>query len=403
MIYLSTIMSSDIWDLKALYEGANVQRLVASVTIMESLPIREWAKGGELLLTSSRTLPENEQDLLELLHDMQRLSTAALAVKCRETDEHMARVKRLSILAQEWQIPIFLIPPQRTYLSLTNAINRLLSLADEQGSLVSYADKAYVDQAHAAGLQVWGMLGDVNGSPVKTGDVLAGASAIANIIQQLMQIATDCGMDGINVDFESIREDSAPQYLQFLKELCVAAHAQNLVVSTDNFVPTYTKYYKRAEQAKTVDYLIIMGYDEHTASSEEIGSVASLPFVEQGIQDTLKEVPAGQVINAIPFYTRSWVETFGTSVPESQALGMDAAAAFVEEHGIVTAWDASVGQNVGSVEDGSARYSIWLEDEQSVEAKMKLIDQYDLAGVAGWRLGFERASVWNKIAQYLAE
>ena len=57
MIYLSTIMSSDIWDLKALYEGANVQRLVASVTIMESLPIREWAKGGELLLTSSRTLP----------------------------------------------------------------------------------------------------------------------------------------------------------------------------------------------------------------------------------------------------------------------------------------------------------------------------------------------------------
>lgn len=277
------------------------------------------------------------------------------------------------------------------------------SLADEQGSLVSYADKAYVDQAHAAGLQVWGMLGDVNGSPVKTGDVLAGASARTNIIQQLMQIATDCGMDGINVDFESIREDSAPQYLQFLKELCVAAHAQNLVVSTDNFVPTYTKYYKRAEQAKTVDYLIIMGYDEHTASSEEIGSVASLPFVEQGIQDTLKEVPAGQVINAIPFYTRSWVETFGTSVPESQALGMDAAAAFVEEHGIVTAWDASVGQNVGSVEDGSARYSIWLEDEQSVEAKMKLIAQYDLAGVAGWRLGFERASVWNIIAQYLAE
>ena len=138
MIYLSTIMSSDIWDLKALYEGANVQRLVASVTIMESLPIREWAKGGELLLTSSRTLPENEQDLLELLHDMQRLSTAALAVKCRETDEHMARVKRLSILAQEWQIPIFLIPPQRTYLSLTNAINRLLSLADEQDTLKEY-------------------------------------------------------------------------------------------------------------------------------------------------------------------------------------------------------------------------------------------------------------------------
>lgn len=107
MIYLSTIMSSDIWDLKALYEGANVQRLVASVTIMESLPIREWAKGGELLLTSSRTLPENEQDLLELLHDMQRLSTAALAVKCRETDEHMARVKDFPYWRRNGRFPFF--------------------------------------------------------------------------------------------------------------------------------------------------------------------------------------------------------------------------------------------------------------------------------------------------------
>lgn len=275
------------------------------------------------------------------------------------------------------------------------------SLADGQGNLISYADSSYVEQAHAAGLQVWGLLGDVDGSAVNTGSVLSSAEARANIIQQLMQIAAECGMDGINVDFESIREESAPQYLQFLKELCAAAHQQNLIVSTDNFVPTYTGYYKRAEQAKTVDYIIIMGYDEHTASSEEAGSVASLPFVEQGIADTLAEVPAEQVINAVPFYTRGWVETFGSTVPESQTLSMDEADVFVTEHGIETYWDASVGQNVGSVETGDARYSIWLEDEQSIAEKMKLIQKYDLAGVAEWRLGFERSTVWEIIAQYM--
>jgi spore germination protein YaaH len=274
------------------------------------------------------------------------------------------------------------------------------SLGDAQGNLVSYADRSYVEQAHAAGLQVWGMLGDVDGSPVDTGTVLAGSEARANIISQLMQIAADCGMDGINVDFESIREDSAPQYLQFLKELCVAAHQQGLIVSTDNFVPTYTEYYKRAEQAKTVDYLIIMGYDEHTASSEEAGSVASLPFVEQGITDSLREVPAQQLINAIPFFTRGWVETFGSAVPESQAFGMDEASAFVAEHGIETYWDESLGQDVGSVETAEARYSIWLEDEKSVEKKLELVSEYDLAGAAFWRLGFERASVWDVIAEY---
>ncbi len=276
-----------------------------------------------------------------------------------------------------------------------------LSVGDDQGKLISYAEKAYVDQAHAAGVQVWAMLGDVNGGSVDVDQILAHASVRSTLISQLMQVAADCGLDGINVDFERIREDSAPQYLQFLKELCVAAHQQGLVVSVDNFVPLYTKYYKRREQAKTVDYLIIMGYDEHTASSEEIGSVASLPFVEEGITDTLQEVPKGQVINAIPFYTRGWIETFGNAVPESQALGMDGADAFAKQYGIETVWDASVGQKTGSTEDGQARYSIWMEDEESIAEKMKLIVQYDLAGMAAWRLGLERSSAWDVINSYL--
>lgn len=276
-----------------------------------------------------------------------------------------------------------------------------LSIGDDQGNLISYAEKTYVDQAHAAGVKVWAMLGDVNGGSVDVDQVLAHASVRSTLISQLMQVAADCGLDGINVDFEGIREDSAPQYLQFLKELCMAAHPQGLVISVDNFVPLYTKYYKRGEQAKTVDYLIIMGYDEHTASSEEIGSVASISFVEQGITDTLKEVDASQVMNAIPFYTRGWIETFGNGVPESQALGMDGADSFVEQYGIETVWDASVGQRTGSAEDGKARYSIWMEDEESIAEKMKLIVQYDLAGMAAWRLGLERSSAWDVINSYL--
>lgn len=141
MIYLSTIMNSDIWNLTPLHESINVQRIVASVTIMESLPIKDWAKGGELLLTSSKTLPESEQELLGLLTDMQQLSTAALAIKCKETEKELAQVRKLANLAQDKQIPIFLIPPQRTYLSLTNAINRLLSQEVERDSLKEYLMK----------------------------------------------------------------------------------------------------------------------------------------------------------------------------------------------------------------------------------------------------------------------
>ena len=114
------------------------------------------------------------------------------------------------------------------------------------------------------------------------------------------------------MDFEQLTEASIPHYIQFLRELSAAAHAANLVVSVDTAVPQpFTEYYNRGEQAKTIDYMVMMGYDEHYAGSEEAGSVASLPFVESGIQTLLEDIPAEKIICAIPFYTRIWTENFG--------------------------------------------------------------------------------------------
>ena len=275
--------------------------------------------------------------------------------------------------------------------------------ANAEGDLESLAEKSYVDRAHGAGMQVWGTLSDVSGGEFTSGTILKTHDVRAHVITQLLDIAAETGMDGINVDIENLVEDEIPQFLQFLRELCVAAHEKNIIVSSDNYVPQYTGYYNRKEQAKTVDYIVIMGYDEHTNGSAEAGSVASLPFVEKGIQDTLAEVPASQVINAIPFYTRGWTSWFGDERPDSEALGMNDADNFAETHGIYLSWDSSIGQRSGTAVTDEARYSIWMEDEQSLEEKMKLIRKYNLAGVGAWRLGFERDGVWQIINSYMSQ
>lgn len=217
-----------------------------------------------------------------------------------------------------------------------------------------------------------------------------------------MGFADSSGMDGINVDFEQLSQEGIPHFLQFLRELTLKAHEKNLVVSVDNPVPqNYNRYYKRGTQGKIVDYVIIMGYDEHYSGGEEAGSVSSLPFVEDGIRQTLKEVPAEKVINAIPFYTRVWTETFGQELPTSEVLSMDGADRYIQEHQMAKTWDAKLGQNVAISENDAARYTIWVEDEQSIEEKMKVIQSYGLAGVAQWRLGLERSTVWEIINRYL--
>ncbi len=275
------------------------------------------------------------------------------------------------------------------------------SVTDETGTISSLASADYVKLAHDAGREVWGLIDNFNEAFDETTD-LAYASVRSRIIEQLLAEAASCGMDGINVDFENLKEAGIPHYLQFLRELTSAAHAQNLVVSVDTPVPqAYTMYYQRGEQARFVDYMIVMAYDEHFAGSEEAGSVSSLPFVQQAVEEMTRVMPADQVICGIPFYTRVWTEKFGQSAITSEVLGMDGAKNYAKENQMTETWDASLGQNVATVETSDARYTIWMEDEQSMEEKLKVIQSADLAGVAEWKLGFERVDVWSLISEYI--
>ena len=275
------------------------------------------------------------------------------------------------------------------------------SVTDETGTISSLASADYVKLAHDAGREVWGLIDNFNEAFDETTD-LAYASVRSRIIEQLLAEAASCGMDGINVDFENLKEAGIPHYLQFLRELTSAAHAQNLVVSVDTPVPqAYTMYYQRGEQARFVDYMIVMAYDEHFAGSEEAGSVSSLPFVQQAVEEMTRVMLADQVICGIPFYTRVWTEKFGQSAITSEVLGMDGAKNYAKENQMTETWDASLGQNVATVETSDARYTIWMEDEQSMEEKLKVIQSADLAGVAEWKLGFECVDVWSLISKYI--
>ena len=139
--------------------------------------------------------------------------------------------------------------------------------------------------------------------------------------------------------------------------------------------------------------MIIMGYDEHYVGSTEAGSVASLPWVEKGVQDTLAEVPAERTILAIPFYTRLWKTTGGALT--SEAIGMEQAQQVITENNVQTVWDGSVGQNYGTYETQDSTYEIWLEDAQSIAEKVKLIPKYELAGGGSVETGIRKQ-------QYLA-
>ncbi len=289
-------------------------------------------------------------------------------------------------------------------------------LNDNEGNIYSLASREYVEYCHKQNVEVWGLVSNLENPDADATYVLTHTSTRDYLTNQIISAAIEYNLDGINLDFEALR-DVGDAYIQFIRELSIKCENNDLVLSIDNYVPSsYTAFYNRSEQAVFADYVIIMAYDEHYSGSEDIGSVSSIGFVEKGVTDTLQEVPAEQTILGIPFYSRVWEltpkEGAGEDV-ESASEGYLPYTFTCTEEGMQTIEDrytANGAQPVWSEEDGQyvaeykaeeKTYKIWIENEVSLEEKLKVMKEHGLAGAAYWKLGLERPSAWDSIIKYV--
>lgn len=274
-------------------------------------------------------------------------------------------------------------------------------LSGNTGSYVCNASRNYVNYAHNQGIDVWAVIDNFN-MECDLHEVLKNTAQRDALIANLVADCKSYDIDGINVDFEQVSPETASHYIQFIRELSVACHKNDLILSVDNYVPTaYTAFYNREEQGRYVDYVVIMGYDEHTGNSDVAGSVASIGFVEQGIADTLASVEASKVINGIPFFTRGWATTDGEV--SAKTYTMSSQQQFIKDHGIEVAWDEEWGQYYGENTIDGTSYEIWMEDAESLREKLAVMNKYGVAGVAQWKLGLETSDVWAVIEEYMNE
>lgn len=278
------------------------------------------------------------------------------------------------------------------------------SLTDNEGSFRSYAAREYVDKAHGAGIQVWGVWDNFNyeletSTPVSSYEVLSSTSKRQRLAQNIVETAAGLGLDGVNIDFEGISVECGEHYVQFLRELSVLCRKEKLILSTDNYVPfQFNNHYRLDTQGKVVDYVIIMGYDEHWHGSGDPGSVASIGYVSNGLDKTLEQVPAEKIVNALPFYTILW-KTEGTQVTD-QYITLSNMKSFVSRLSQPPVWDEDTCQNYAEWQNGNARYQIWIEDEESIKVKLNVMSSKGIGGVAVWRIGYGTPEAWALVSAF---
>lgn len=379
------------------FKGGIKSPILKDVEAKEEVSVLEQGESWTKVLT--------EDGIIGYLKNRMLSSTETKTRKSDKEPETFAHITKDSTICMAWH--------QVTNHSANNAISSVLAstkginvisptwfyLNDNEGHLANLASLDYVNYCHSQNVEVWALFSNLENKDADSAEVLTHTSKRQNLVNQIISMAIQYNLDGINLDFEALsREKVGDAYIQFVRELSIKCANNGIVLSVDNYVPTeYTSFYNRREQANFADYVVIMGYDEHYAGSDE-GSVSSLGWVKQGVSDTLDEVPASQVILGMPFYTRVW--TIDDPVT-SQVYSMRGANDLLTTMGAKKTWQADNGQNYAEFKDGDKICKVWLEDSASAEERLKLMQDKKLAGASFWKLGLETSDIWDTIIKYI--
>lgn len=337
--------------------------------------------------------------------------------KQEETFKHIKKDKPINLLWHQVSSANASKNAISSVLSESKGVNVIsptwFKVADNDGNIKSIASSDYVEYCHDHGVEVWGLVSDFEVDGVDIGYILTHTSSRQNLVNQLVAKAVEFNLDGINIDFEALDNSIAGEaYMQFLRELSIKLHALEISLSTD--VPTYTStnnaVYNYGEQAYFVDYIIIMGYDEHYGQESGEGSVASLSWTQNALEKTLAlGVPADQIVLGMPFYTKLWILT--PKIEENSAevtyvigfenVGMDSAKKWMNNNISQPEWLEDCGQYYGVCEKDDVIYKMWLEDTTSLEKRLQQMKEYSLAGAAFWKSGLECDEAWDVIIKYI--
>lgn len=272
-------------------------------------------------------------------------------------------------------------------------------IVDGDGSVENNGDKGYTDSAHSSGYMVWATITNnmaTKGSTAFTTKTFNNSGLLNRSVAQYIFYSCLYDVDGINIDYEDVADGDAAGLVAFTALLRNYTERQGLVLSIDTLIPRpWTIEYDRAALAKYVDYLAVMTYDEHYAGSPAAGSIASLPWVEEALKATLKEVPASKLLLGIPLYTRIWTVDSTGKIVSNPSAKMETARTTVQSNNLTPVWLDKEKQYYAEYANGANTSKIWLEDSRSIANRLNLVSRYSLAGSACWQFSQGEDDIWD--------
>ena len=299
---------------------------------------------------------------------------------------------------------------QGTTLDGVNVVSPAFFHLSEDGLIdenIGQEGENYVEWAHSNNYRVWPMISNAEIGMDVTSEVMNSYEKRKALIEELVNVCVKYDLDGINVDFENMKQEDIDLFSRFIIELTPRLKEIGAVTSVDVTAPdgaeTWSLCFDRHVLGDVADYLIFMAYDQYGASSNKAGSTAAYDWVKVNLDKFIEteEVEKEKLILAVPFYTRLWTtDEDGNVLNSPSTVTMDDIDSVIP-NGADKTWLEDEKQNYIEYEQNGNIKRMWIEDIDSLKAKISLIKEYNLAGVASWELGMETEDVWQMFREEL--
>ena len=282
-----------------------------------------------------------------------------------------------------------------------------LNSSGELEENVGESGQAYINWAHNAGYKVWAMVQNAGSGMMNvTSNIMNSYNNRQELIESIVNYCVEYELDGINIDFENMKKEDVDLFSRFIIELEPRLKEIGAVLSVDVTAPdgadTWSLCFDRYVLGDVADYLVFMAYDQYGASSDKTGTTAGYNWVELNLQKFLQtyEVESDKLILGIPLYARLWVEDSNGNLEDQEAIPMNQISQTIPSS-TQRSWDEELKQYYVEYEQNGLKYKMWIEDNESLKAKLSLVNQYELGGVASWEMGMENNDTFTIINQNL--
>ena len=272
---------------------------------------------------------------------------------------------------------------------------------------IGQAGLAYIEWAHSNGYKVWPMVQNSGEGMLNvTSQIMNDYNKRQELINQIVDYCIKYKLDGINVDFENMKQEDKDMYSRFIIELTPRLKEMGLVVSVDVTAPdgseTWSLCFDRNVIGDVADYIIFMAYDQYGTSSNKSGTTAGYDWVSISLNKFLKteEIKNDKIILAIPLYTRLWTEDSSGKVIKQTTVSLKNIDNVIPSS-VNRQWNDNLKQYYVEYKEGSYTKKMWIEDEKSLKEKISLINSNKLGGVASWEKGMETDNFWTFLKENL--